>query len=522
MSSNENGANDEKGGSGDGNDSDAHTEDIVSRDQVGTEILEGSVVDSVPMAPTGHGEARGNQSTARTRKILSFLPKRLKGKRVQQEKECSDERLLREAIAPGEEGILVQDSTTEAHQPGAYGVDNREGEICRRQPTSAAMVTGGHSTGGNSLEEGGATINRELAVAKLVSQEDTDFPVATFLQATSASNRLNTSRTKWKVFTVILVIITGVSVLVAALVTTSNGHGSSEQQQQPKSPTTVEPDHPRSIKSLLPSYTLKSIEEEGTPQARAYDWLLGDPKWQDYSDKRIVQRFAMATMYFATNGNDWVRDTGWLAYNVSECDWYHKFSTTRAETSLNLTVVFDQMAGASFELDIKPLVQTTGFPCMPLSFIGGPDDDEEEDTMRNLMLQSNALRGTIPPELYLLTSLRCVALVAGKDLEGTISTLIGNLSHLRVLAMNSCDLSGTLPSEIGQATKLQVITFETNRLHGTIPPELSELADLLFLRLGSNKITGGVPPELGALTNLIELQVGDKFVTSIPSEIGGL
>ena len=518
MPSDDNEAIDKKGGSGDCNNIDAQTEDLSSD----SEILEGSV-DFVPMTPEEHGEARGNQSTANTssKRRLYFLPKRRKDELSQQEKERIDEVSLREAMAPSEQEILLQDSTDEAYQPGAYNVDNREGEISRRQPTSPSMVTGGDDTEDSRLEEGEAATG-VLAVANLVVQEDADFPVATSLQVTRAAKQLNRSRARWAASAIMVVILVGVSVLIATLFSAPNGRGSAEQQQQPKSLTIVEPENPRSIQSLLPSYTIKSIEEEGSPQARAYGWLLGDPSWQDYSDKRIVQRFAMATFYFATNGHDWVRDTGWLSYNVSECDWYHKFSSTDADTGMNLTVVFKQMAGVSYELDMLPRLQTTGFPCMPLSLLGGPDDNEEEDTMRNLMFQSNALRGTIPPELYLLTSLRSVVLVAGNDLGGTISTLIGNLSHLKVLAIDSCDLTGTLPSEIGQATELQVITFATNKLHGTIPPELSELANLLFLRLVSNNLTGGVPSDLGGLADLINLKIGDNSLTSIPPEIGGL
>ena len=68
-----------------------------------------------------------------------------------------------------------------------------------------------------------------------------------------------------------------------------------------------------------------------TPQGKAYDWLLNhDPHCPDPRDcGTIQQRYALAVLYFATNGANWayIEDTLNVAGDVwlsasHECDWY--------------------------------------------------------------------------------------------------------------------------------------------------------------------------------------------------------
>ncbi len=58
-----------------------------------------------------------------------------------------------------------------------------------------------------------------------------------------------------------------------------------------------------------------------SPQYKAFQWLLGDPSLMTYTDARKIQRFALATLYRATNGPGWLQRDGWLNYSVHECSW---------------------------------------------------------------------------------------------------------------------------------------------------------------------------------------------------------
>ncbi len=68
-----------------------------------------------------------------------------------------------------------------------------------------------------------------------------------------------------------------------------------------------------------------------TPQYRAADWAANSaPLTLEGSDPRMISRYALATFYFATNGDDWescgVKSTScdegreWLTAE-NECDW---------------------------------------------------------------------------------------------------------------------------------------------------------------------------------------------------------
>ena len=82
------------------------------------------------------------------------------------------------------------------------------------------------------------------------------------------------------------------------------------------------PQHPKDPIGFLPYHTRIEINKTGTPQALAYEWLLGDPDIGIYSEERRIQRFAMATLYYATNGDYWTNNASWLNYSVPECEWY--------------------------------------------------------------------------------------------------------------------------------------------------------------------------------------------------------
>jgi hypothetical protein len=45
------------------------------------------------------------------------------------------------------------------------------------------------------------------------------------------------------------------------------------------------------------------------------------PSLDTYSDAQKVQRYVMATLFFSTNGPNWIMSDGWLS-NDGECTWF--------------------------------------------------------------------------------------------------------------------------------------------------------------------------------------------------------
>jgi hypothetical protein len=100
-------------------------------------------------------------------------------------------------------------------------------------------------------------------------------------------------------------------------------------------------------------------------QSRALEWIVSDQLSTDpiLTESRILQRFALATLFFSTSGANWTNSTEWLT-SSHECDWYHP---------------------------------QTNYVC------------DENGLMHTLQMDENGLTGTLPPELAIITSLRTYA-----------------------------------------------------------------------------------------------------------------
>lgn len=246
----------------------------------------------------------------------------------------------------------------------------------------------------------------------------------------------------------------------------------------------------------VPVYTAASIESSATAQAQAYRWLLADPRLQDYPEWRLHQRFALATLYFATTsrdivsdrtkGHNWKHEKSWLLYDAHECDWYGDESIELGFTTVRVTS-----------------------PC------------GEDKSFERLWLQNNNLNGSLPPEISMITSLKSVAL-SGNHLQGTLPTEIWQLPDLKhmLLSYNN-NITGSIPTEIGLATKLESLSMQWTRASGTVPTEAGSLSDLQILALTSSQFDGPIPSELGLLPKLeFAILGGNQFDGKIPSELG--
>ena len=212
------------------------------------------------------------------------------------------------------------------------------------------------------------------------------------------------------------------------------------------------------IQSLLPVYTLAAIQSEDaeTPQYLAYQWTLNDTTAptgnSNYSDWQIVQRFALATIYYATDGDAWFNNTNWLDHDVDECQWFSKGG-------------YGQYCSECYQ-DSKPC--------------------NDDGIFQHLWLRQNYLQHKLPPELFLLTDLLSVSLYQNQLLDATLSTLIGHLQSLEALSLGNTGLSGSIPSELGTLSNLFSLNLVRNRLTGLIPTELGRLFQLNNLLLDSN------------------------------------
>ncbi|CAB9527794.1 Leucine Rich Repeat (Partial), partial [Seminavis robusta] len=107
-----------------------------------------------------------------------------------------------------------------------------------------------------------------------------------------------------------------------ALTTTTMESGGMSATPYPTTPAALVTPSP-SLIGILPDYTLKSLEEPNSPQSLALLWVQGLPEYENFSDARRLQLFALTTFYISFQGEEWTSEFDWNleAVGDGECFW---------------------------------------------------------------------------------------------------------------------------------------------------------------------------------------------------------
>jgi hypothetical protein len=98
----------------------------------------------------------------------------------------------------------------------------------------------------------------------------------------------------------------------------------STQPSESSAPTTT---RTREIKNILSTVSDSgALDDADSPQGKALEWITFTdpiaPQLQPGTDyARIIQRFVLTVLYYATNGDSWRKNDKWLT-GANECDWY--------------------------------------------------------------------------------------------------------------------------------------------------------------------------------------------------------
>jgi Leucine-rich repeat (LRR) protein len=304
-----------------------------------------------------------------------------------------------------------------------------------------------------------------------------------------------------------------------------------------------------------------ALSDKNSIQSQALSWLYTSDI-HDMSDHQLVQRWALASFYYATNGNSWVDNERWLTTD-DECTWFgitcidgtvHKLELVQNHltgtiipeiaTLRNLYVLSlgNDLNSQEEEKNvlIMPLpsflCDLTSLTFLNLASVGLTSTIPEElfsswSNMKALFLSDNDITGYIPSSIDQLRSIE-VLWLGGNNLGGSIPTEIGQLLSLKDLSLESNfreDVTGkrglitTIPSEIGQLKNLESLNLADNALSGLVPMNLGGLVSLRRLQLKRNYFEGQLPPSLGRLELLEELDISYNWLSStIPPEYGGM
>jgi len=225
-----------------------------------------------------------------------------------------------------------------------------------------------------------------------------------------------------------------------------------------------------------------SLYDSSSPQSAAARWLADNEQLGNYTNRRKLQRYALATLYYSTNGDDWTEKQKWLS-DSNECvDWWVKD--------------FDS--------------ENTLLKC------------DTANAITLLLIENNNMVGTLPDEIAFLSDSMFDLRMYSNDIKGTLPSTLEFMTMMKILDLRSNRLSGSIPTTLGRLTALQDLRLYENSLVGVIPTEMALMTSLKDLRLQSNKLNGTISgTTFGSLTALDTLQLSENnFTSTIPTEIG--
>jgi hypothetical protein len=222
------------------------------------------------------------------------------------------------------------------------------------------------------------------------------------------------------------------------------------------------------------------IRDPTTPQGRATEWIIGRDLRRLCPDnvKSIVQRWALAVVYYSTGGDDWFQ----CFENNTACGNFLPFLNQEAFLSPS-----NECEWAGISCNAQACVTEIEF-------------------------EENNLVGTIPTEMGLFENLAIWGMERG-GLQGTIPTEIGRLSDTLIfLDLDFNLLTGTLPPELFTLVGLNQLDLNNNFLEGNVDG-IGSLTDLEFLQLHINSFTGTIPEAVGDFSGLSTFTLHETFFT---------
>ena len=150
-----------------------------------------------------------------------------------------------------------------------------------------------------------------------------------------------------------------------------------------------------------------------SPQHKAFVWLLGETPENERGEltsspeqARILSRYAMATLYYSTNGAGWRKSQNWLS--TSHISTWYPGNFNNSDANLNV-----------LKLDLR----------------------------------ANRLIGTLPDELVFLSSLQVID-IRRNQLTGSIPSEIARLVNLKELILKKNNLTNSLPPSFQSLSNL--------------------------------------------------------------------
>jgi hypothetical protein len=258
------------------------------------------------------------------------------------------------------------------------------------------------------------------------------------------------------------------------------------------------------------------LSTSGTAQYHALHWLANvDPAGLSHSDPNMLQRYALAVIFYSTSASmdhidpisGWRNQDGWLT-GSGYCSWYGVECEVRLGDATDASATVTTHYDANAPVVALNLTDNSVEGTLPTEFTA-------LTSLIQLDLSKNKIKGTLPKELAQVYSLRDLWL-RNNQIVGSVPTDFGLFENLRQLHLGTNKLEGTIPTELEQIGDLRALGLEKNAFIGRIP-DLKDLQKIVTLYLDHNLLTGPLPSSLVQLTNLKDLRVSGNQITGTMS-----
>jgi len=341
--------------------------------------------------------------------------------------------------------------------------------------------------------------------------------------------------------------------------------GTAPATPAPTSTPTTAP-APSDIETLILSVALQGgneFSDATSYQSKALAWLKTGTTV--YSDAQVVQRYALACLYYSTNavqtkytdvqfGSNvvlpWQVNTNWLS-DSTVCGWYR--ITCDSSGLVGKIELYQNVLTGSLPEELTLLKESLYYLDLYLNLIHNEGDTGNGwlgklTNLKNLYYGSNYFQyDGIPPQisnLPLLESYDCsynlyfgnltekifanlpklfYLSMGGNQYSSSIPASIYSLPSLERLYIESSDLTGNLEFLQNMPTILEFWMDDNPNITGTIPTTIGLVTTLASLSLTKLSLKGPLPSELGKLSGMVQMWLYDNALTgTIPSEIGNL
>ncbi|KAL7519722.1 hypothetical protein ACHAWX_004480 [Stephanocyclus meneghinianus] len=244
--------------------------------------------------------------------------------------------------------------------------------------------------------------------------------------------------------------------------------------------------------------TQATLNDPFSSQSLALQWIIEEdaldpPVCPNVDDCKAIERYVMASFYFAAGGGKWDQCNAPTS-NTTEAIQAANDACDRVVTPF--PVNNPRIGAESTDAWLSPsdTCEWGGLACWGTQ-------DNRNGCMDQLDFENDGLTGTLIPEMSNLENLRFFILEQGNT-TGTIPTEYGLFNRLLIFDMDFNDLSGGIPEEMYNLSLLQQLDLNDNNLGGTLSPSIGQLTTLTFIQIDHNSFSGTIPSQMGQLNAL--------------------